>query len=665
MLLPLLASLPAAMLTREFHVAFFNAIFSGLDKKSILSSKSERQSWITSLDECLRYLSTQTQEYVVEVVTSVHRTWLEKVLTDTEGPTRNHLVKYSAGSMASLVKYWLKQAQAGNSDRYDQFIRNFWQNVGSTLTTQIDRLSLNHTDIEKLMDVHILLLQTLKSSFTQELKKQHSIKFESDKQTAEQQTTTEAQLTEPSIIERYNHNHNELVQSICSHYFEFASKKQISSPVLSPLITLLTEFDSSSLFSGIARRLECESVWALCARVLCAWLAGDTMRCRAVVDIVELFRRSDVTCGCVAESVVSAGAVDKALQLLSASLYAVEHAALEARSGVAAQLAATLPPSATLLAALLSLTATLQRGAVDKALQLQSASLYAVEHAALEARSGVAAQLAATLPPSATLLAALLSLTATLQVRYELLAGAVDKALQLLSASLYAVEHAALEARSGVAAQLAATLPPSATLLAALLSLTATLQVRDAWQDGVTSLDAAERRRFLCDAAAMLHARLQLQSNLGVTSPQKEESSSKPRDSSSEFNISKIEHIVSLCPYLLWRSSELHVPEAEQFTRTIFDIAPPDPMLIEAYATRHHLLTASDRPTHAHRGVCDPTPPPDRYRHLYLASDRPTHAHRGVRDPTLPPDRYRHLYLASDQPHAPAAPARETVAGSR
>lgn len=60
--------------------------------------------------------------------------------------------------------------------------------------------------------------------------------------------------------------------------------------------------------------------------------------------------------------------------------------------------------------------------------------------------------------------------------------------------------------------------------------------------------------------------------------------------SSAELNIAEIEHIVSLCPYLLWCSSELDIPEVIHFTQTIFDIAPTDPMLIESYATRHEIL---------------------------------------------------------------------------
>lgn len=256
-----------------------------LEKKSILSSKSERQYWITSLEECLRYLSTQPQPYVPEVVTSVHRAWLQAVLADAERLTRNHLIKYSAGSMANLLKYWLKQANEDNSDKYDQLIRNFWQNIGFTLTTQINKLPLNNEDIEKVMDAHILLLQTLKTSFTQELKKQHSIKFEADGRAAEALPAA-APRAPPALAPRYRRDLHALVHQVCTEYFAFASSKQISNPVMSPLITLLVQFDSESLFLSVARRFGCRSVYELYDKVLRSWLTGDTMRCKAVVDIV-------------------------------------------------------------------------------------------------------------------------------------------------------------------------------------------------------------------------------------------------------------------------------------------------------------------------------------------------------------------------------------------
>lgn len=190
--------------------------------------------------------------------------------------------------MTSLVKYWLKQSKEENSEKYDQLIRNFWQNVGSTVVTQIDKSSTDLNEMGKIIDGHILLLQTLKTSLTQEVKKQQSIKFDGDEQTTPEKCVVVTQQCDASIVQRYQHNLNDSVHKICSHYFESAEKKQISDAILTPLITLLIEFDSKNLFLALARQFELDSVYRLYENVLRIWLTGDTMRCKAVVDIIFL-----------------------------------------------------------------------------------------------------------------------------------------------------------------------------------------------------------------------------------------------------------------------------------------------------------------------------------------------------------------------------------------
>ncbi|XP_045766017.1 E3 ubiquitin-protein ligase listerin isoform X2 [Maniola jurtina] len=290
MLVPLLASLPANLLTKQFYVKFFDAMFTGLSNKNLLNSKSERQTWISNLGECLRYLSTQNYDFVTEVITYVHRTWLERVLNIKESQARTNLIRHSMTNMASLIKYWLNQSQQEN-EKYDQLTRNFWQNIGSTILTQIDKLSIEQDDIVQAIESHILLLKTLHTSFVNEPKKKMSIQFEDQKIDLSRIDDTSETLDvtcDEQLKERFKHNLNDLVQKTCCGYFDFAHKKLVSQSVCPVLTNLLIEFDSRDLFMALAKHFGADSVYGFYDKVLRPWLAGDTMRCKALVEMVFL-----------------------------------------------------------------------------------------------------------------------------------------------------------------------------------------------------------------------------------------------------------------------------------------------------------------------------------------------------------------------------------------
>lgn len=266
--------------------------FYSLDKKNILSSKSERQYWITSLSECLRYLSIQQNDYVVEVTTSVHRTWLKKVLNpEHDAQLRNNLVKHSATSMAALVKYWLKQSKEANGEKYDQLIRNFWQNVASTVLLQIDEPSMQSDKIVHVIEGHILLLQTLKTAFLSENKKSQSIKFHGDAPDEVQAKAAPAQEIDAASIERYKHNLNDVVEKIVCGYFEFANKIDVCEPILTPLITILNDFDCKNLYLALATHFKATGVYELYDKLLRTWMVTDTMRCKAIVDVIFILMK--------------------------------------------------------------------------------------------------------------------------------------------------------------------------------------------------------------------------------------------------------------------------------------------------------------------------------------------------------------------------------------
>ncbi|XP_050343792.1 E3 ubiquitin-protein ligase listerin [Nymphalis io] len=287
MLLPLLVKLPADLITKDFYIIFFNALFTGLNNKIVISSKCERHTWINILQECLRYLSLQQDDYVIEVVTFVHRTWLEKIFAYTDRSVKNHLIRYSSTTMVSLVKYWLKQTKQENSEKYDQLIRNFWLNIGSTIATQIDKLSVEKEDIMLLIEAHIMLLKHLKAAFLQEDKKQNHIQF-ADETTPDvkEPSPTSTDECDDTVTERFNHNLNDVVENTCCNYFDFAHQKQVSEAVFTSLISLIEKFEGKNLLMALARHFNQESVYGLYDNVLKKWLAGDTMRCKALVDII-------------------------------------------------------------------------------------------------------------------------------------------------------------------------------------------------------------------------------------------------------------------------------------------------------------------------------------------------------------------------------------------
>ncbi|XP_075971951.1 E3 ubiquitin-protein ligase listerin [Anticarsia gemmatalis] len=558
MLLPLLAHLPKEILTKEFYETFFNAVYNGLDKKSILSSKSERQTWITSLAECLRYLSIQQDDFVVEVATGVHRTWLEKVLAshhDTQ--TRNNLIKCSATNMTSLVKYWLKQSKEEHSEKYDQLLRNYWQNIGATVLTQIDKCGTGLDEIEQLIDGHILLLQTLKTTFWQETKKQQSIKFDGDEQsTPEKSPSATAQIDE-SISERYKHNLDELAHRVCSQYFEMAEKKQVSNAILTPLITVLVEFNGKGLYTAIARQFDVDSPYKLYDKVLRVWLTGDTMRCKAVVDIVFMMMEycSKEEQDCIFDSFkqFTPAVVEWCLSRC------VSHPYIGSASGGAWLRSAV---AAAALGALAQRAAA--RGDARAAGLLLVCLGDGPDGEPLSSASGVTA--------------AVVTVKAALrEARGESREGAGALGARLVTA-LATSDHAA---HTQHFAELVFELFKLNILVPrgdSTISVETWCEIRSSWQDGVAALADDARKLFLKQAAELLHEQLFQQIET--------------------LDIKKIEHIVSLCPHLFNRSlgddSDLpsDVTEIIKFTQQLYNMADDEALAVETCALRHDCVTS-------------------------------------------------------------------------
>lgn len=56
------------------------------------------------------------------------------------------------------------------------------------------------------------------------------------------------------------------------------------------------------------------------------------------------------------------------------------------------------------------------------------------------------------------------------------------------------------------------------------------------------------------------------------------------------MDLKQIEHVISLCPYLLSTNSEQDITEIVEFSHIIFDIPPIDPTLVEPYVLRHNIV---------------------------------------------------------------------------
>ncbi|RVE48118.1 hypothetical protein evm_007178 [Chilo suppressalis] len=552
MLLPLLAHLPPEMLTKEFYEIFFNSFFKGLEKKSILISKSERQHWIASIAECLRYLSIQQSDFAVEVTTAVHRNWLKFALSsEREGQLKTNLIKHSATNMAALVKFWLKQSTETNGEKYDQLIRNFWQNVCSTVLSQIEKP--DGGDITQIVEGHILLLQTLKIAFLSDGKKVQSIKFDGDVPN-ETEAKIPTQEVDAATMERYNHNLNEVVEKICCNYFEYADKNDVSDAVLMPLITILNEFDGKHLYMALAKHFSATSIHDFYDKVLMKWMLRDTMCSKTIVDIIFILLKHLTE----EEQEAVINTFDKLGHGVAAVEWCVGAALGHAMWGVAGSRAWL--HGARVRAVLGAATARALRRECSRATTLLLMALSADARGEMLISEETASEIA------------------------ELASNALSECLEASesgSQSEFDLEHVASVA-SHLATALAARSTDSAgyqRLVRGLLQLLLRVprgdrrlsaggwrEARSAAHDGLSAAATADRTR----AAALLSARRAALVN--------------------EVDVPQIEHMTSLAPYLLSGcSSADDVQDVVELTKQLLDFNL-DPS-VEIPAVRHDCVT--------------------------------------------------------------------------
>ncbi|XP_053603510.1 E3 ubiquitin-protein ligase listerin isoform X2 [Plodia interpunctella] len=282
-LLPLLASLPPDMLTDQFFEDFFEAIFKGLDKKSQINSKLERQAWMTGLSECIRYVSTQPRARAAGLAAAALRRWLLAALH----PPHDALLKHSAATMAELLKFWMRKARSEDGDRYATLVRNFWQNIGASVSAQSDAAQ---SDAAR----HALLLTALRAAAASPPARRE-IRFDGDAspemEPASPVTPTEPASpvtpTEPADMELFYHNLATATEQVCARYIEIARDTNAPNTILPNLYPLLYSLSKSSIVA-IALHLGANTVYGLFEKVLLPWLSDADTRGEAVMDVVFL-----------------------------------------------------------------------------------------------------------------------------------------------------------------------------------------------------------------------------------------------------------------------------------------------------------------------------------------------------------------------------------------
>ncbi|GBP94032.1 hypothetical protein EVAR_89305_1 [Eumeta japonica] len=286
--LTLARTLPPCLLTTR-HNDLFRALLAGLESKSVVNSKSERQAWVSSIEECVRCASARAPDAAL----SAHRAWLELVLGPRlDNRIRTHIIEISATAMVSLLVYWMRQSMEHQGEEFDRLVRNFWHNLGSTFLGGIDELTINYTEIENRVDAHVLFLRTLKTSFSNKSKKRSKVRFENDQDDYQpEENELKTPPLEDSLRERYHRDLRVLIDAVCSQYFKFSEAKEVSTSVFTRLVPFLKEFDSTELFVAIARccgedESEHWTPYRWYEKKLIRWLAGDTMRCQPLAELV-------------------------------------------------------------------------------------------------------------------------------------------------------------------------------------------------------------------------------------------------------------------------------------------------------------------------------------------------------------------------------------------
>lgn len=274
----------------NFHHIY---IFFRLEQRTVISSKSKTNSWLIGMIECLTHIAknmSSTEDYS-QVLSQSVRLWLKNITEPKLYSSSFNFVKLNSSYLGDVSLLWTKESLLNNStaDRFSHLIRIFWKNLIYVLTTQIENMKPDDVEIKKITESHIELLMGLKNASNHKKKLVSRVKFEIELSTNDKDSILEKteSVESQNVSQNFQHSLINATHEICGQYLLYAKVKNVSSPVLNPLFSLVCEFDSPELHSCMLKVLNKDSskIVNLYSNYYEQWLKSDSMRSQAVVDL--------------------------------------------------------------------------------------------------------------------------------------------------------------------------------------------------------------------------------------------------------------------------------------------------------------------------------------------------------------------------------------------
>lgn len=267
-----------------------------LEQRWVMSSKSGCNAWLSGLVECLIHISNIDTETDInsQVLSQSIRSWLKTAVEPKTFSSSFNFVKLNAAHLTDVSILWTKNSLMDNgakSNTFSHLIRIFWQNFLFVITSQIDNMTVDDSEIKKVTDLHLELLMGLKNASNNKKKLTSHVKFTIDHIVNDQNNVSDEKI-EPienvDVMQHFQQSLNKSTHEICARYILYAKIKNISAPILNPLHSIVREFDSPQLHCCMSQAITKDSTakgMKLYTDWYSNWLKSDSMRSQAVVDL--------------------------------------------------------------------------------------------------------------------------------------------------------------------------------------------------------------------------------------------------------------------------------------------------------------------------------------------------------------------------------------------